>query len=349
MASQPDLPESILLSQFTGIRNTVSEERLQLGDLSAAVNVDIDDAGQLRRRRGYVPISAGHHHSLAEVSGRVVVVRDGTLGFLDAGLRFDPIVEVGTDPLAYTSVGTTIYYSSRSASGKIVNGQPQPWGDRDGAGQWISPVIRPTETLGAIAGRMLSAPPLATEIELYKGRIYLASGPVVWATELYLYDLVDKNRNYVLLEDDVTMLAAVGNGLYVGTARQLLFLGGVLSKGLQLQTVLDTPVLAGSMVQVPLSKVHPQARQGPVPEGDAPVFMTGAGICLGLDGGEVFNLTQGRVVFPQAQRVAALYREDQGANSYLAVADSAGGPGANARIGDYVDAEIVRASQRGRA
>ena len=32
--------------------------------------------------------------------------------------------------------------------------------------------------------------------ELYKGRIYLAAGPVVWATELYLYDLVDKNRNY---------------------------------------------------------------------------------------------------------------------------------------------------------
>ncbi len=347
MASAPEPPESIIFGAVSGIRNTVSEERLQLGELSAAVNVDIDDAGQLRRRRGRARINPARHHSLKEIAGRVLVVREGILGTLSSGYVFDPLTPVGDDPLCYTAVGSDIYYSSRSASGKIVNGTVEQWGQTGGAGEWISPVMTPSETLGQISGRLLSAPPMAEEIEAYKGRIYLGAGPVVWATELYLYDLVDKNRNYLMFEHDVTMIAAVGDGLYIGTTAQLLFISGTMAKGMPLTQVMNSPVLRGSMVSVPYSKAHPQARQGPVPEGFGPMFMTNDGICLGLDGGSVYNLTQGRTVFPAAERAAALYREDQGANSYVAVADSAGGPRANTRIGDYVDAEIVRASQRG--
>jgi hypothetical protein len=348
MASQPpELPQSIVLSQFHGLRNTVTQERLGLGELEAAVNVDIDDAGQLRRRRGQVRISSAKHHSLVgPIAGQRLAVREGMLGSLSDGYVFTPLVWVGLDPLTYTAVGNDIYFSSDTVSGKIIDGVALPWGT-DGGGLWISPVMTPTDTLGAIVGRQLKAPPRATEIEAYKGRIYLAAGPVLWATELYAYDHVDKDKNYVLMEHDITMVRAVTDGLYVGTTAALYFLQGVLSKGLQLNPIVTASVVRGSAVVVPYSKVHPQARQGPVPEGEGPVFMTSAGICLGLDGGQVFNLTQERVVFPEAQRAAALYREDQGANAYIAVADSAGGPRANSRIGDYADAEIVRASQRG--
>lgn len=348
MASRPpsEPPESIVLGQFSGIRNTVSEERLQLGELAAAVNVDIDDVGQLRRRRGRASLHSDPHHSLiGPIAGRTLVVRGEMLGWLN-GTAFTELVWAGPEPLSYTNVGSDIYFSSEITSGKIVNGEALPWG-ADGESQWISPVMTPSDTLGAISGRRLQAPPRAIEIEHYKGRIYLAAGPVLWATELYLYDLVDKDKNYVLLEDDITMVRAVGDGLYVGTTRELLFLRGTLAKGLEMQSIISSPVIRGSAVVVPYSKVHPQARQGPVPEGEGPVFMTEAGVCLGLDGGQVYNLTQDRVIFPAAERAAALYREDQGANSYVAVADSAGGPRANTRIGDYVDAEIVRASQRG--
>lgn len=349
MASRPPVepPESIIVGQFTGIRNTVSEERLAVGELSAAVNVDIDDAGQLRRRRGRTLVSAARHHSLKQIAGHWLVVRDGVLGWLSQGYAFTAIGTVGDDPLSYTAVGNDIYFSSRSVSGKLINRQLEPWGQAGGAGQWISPVMTPTDTLGAISGRMLSAPPMATEITTYKGRIYLAAGPVLWATELYLYDLVDKDRNYLLLEHDITMVEPVGDGLYVGTTAQLLFLRGFMAKGFEQTVILNTPVLRGSAVSVPYSKAHPQARTAPVPEGEGPMFMTESGICLGLDNGVVYNLTQDRVIFPAAERAAALYREDQGANSYVAVADSAGGPRANTRIGDYADAEIIRAAQRG--
>ena len=348
MASQPPTdPTSIILGSFSGIKNTVSPERLREGELEAAVNVDIDDAGQLRRRRGYQQRDASHHHSAETISGRTFVVRDGVLGTLGMNFTFTSLVEVGLDPLSYTAVGDTVYFGSRTASGKIVNGVAQAWGAEVSPGQWISPVMRPTDTLGAIAGRMLGAVPMATEIEHYKGRIYLANEQLLWATELYLYDLVDKTKNFIQFENDITMVRAVDDGLYVGTTAQLFFLQGTFAEGLKRSIVVNAPVIPGSAVLAPTADVHPQARSGPVPEGTSPVFMTGDGVCVGLAGGQVFNLTRGRMVFPGAQSAAALYRSDQGANAYLAVADSAGGPSANARIGDYVDAEIVRASQGG--
>jgi hypothetical protein len=345
-SAPPQPPESIILSALSGIKNTVSEERLQVGELSAGVNIDLDDAGQARRRRGYRKLDPASWHSVQTVEGITFGVRDGILGRIYPDYSFTALGFVGPEPLCYTSVGDTVYFSSAVTSGKIVQNAIVPWGE-PGEGVWISPVIRPTETLGAINGRRLVAPPHATEIESYKGRIYLAHENVLWHTELYLYDRLDSTKNFLQTEDPITMVRATTDGIYVGTTAQLLFLQGIAATGLKMSIIMTTPVVKGSSVIVPYSKAHPRARQGPIPEGEGPMFMTGAGICLGLEGGEVYNLTQDHVVFPGAVSAAALYREDQGANSYVAVADSAGGPSANARIGDYVDAEIVRASQRG--
>ena len=54
-SAPPEAPQTIVLSGFSGMKNTVSEERLKQDELFAAVNVDIDDVGQLRRRRGLTP------------------------------------------------------------------------------------------------------------------------------------------------------------------------------------------------------------------------------------------------------------------------------------------------------
>lgn len=347
MASRPEPPQTLVLGTFAGVKNTVSEERLTQTDLVAAVNVDIDDAGQLRRRRGQRQVSTAVCHSLKTLGDTTLLVKDGVLGRLYPNYSFVEIVPVGPDPVTYVRVGDDIYWSNRTSSGIIArDGVNRPWGDRSNS-VWVSPVVRPTETLGQISGKYLGAPPQATIIELYKGRIYLGHERLIWTTELYLYSLVDKTKNFIQLTDDLTMLAAVSDGLYVGTTAELLFLQGTFSQGMKLTSVVKHPVVHGSLVEVPYSKAMPQARSGPVPEGHGPMFMTDGGICIGMDGGQVYNLTQDRVVFPGAVRAAALYREDQGANGYVAVVDSAGGPSANARIGDYVDAEIVRASQRG--
>lgn len=342
-------PESIILQNWSGVRNTVTRERLGLADLETAVNIDLDDAGQPKRRRGITLAAAGDFHSVRTLTRGTLGVKDGALGWIDADLTFRQLVaDAGSRRVAYVQVAEDVYFSSENTSGAIrLDDSVAPWGVSNDTGTWVSPVVNPTTTLGAVGGRYLSAPPLATELEYYNGRIYAAQGRTLWATELYLYHLLDKTRNFIQFDADVSLVMAVDDGLYVGTSRGLNFLKGD-GLGRLAQIVLgDAPVLPGSGLLVPTERVHPQARQGPTPESMAAVFMTAAGWCAGFNGGEVYNLTRDRMVFPAASSAAALYRDQDGVSTAIAVLDSGGTPTSTARIGDYCDATIVRAADRG--
>lgn len=344
----PDQPESIVLGAFTGLRNNVAPERLGPGDLERALNIDIDDAGQARRRRGFDLAVSGDWHSIkGPLAGKAYGVKDGYLGIVRPEPSFFSLnILVGTAPVCYTEVNNEVYFSSKDASGVVDQAETVvDWGHTDGQGTWFSPVYTPTETLGEVGGSLLGDPPKATSIAAYKGRIYLARGKTLWATDLFRYHYVDRTRNFLQFEHDITLLMAVGDGLYVGTTGGLYFIQGVLGT-FRLQQITAEAVLPGSGVEVPLDRVHPQARTQDVPTGIAVVMMTNGGVVAGMDGGTCYNLTQTRAVLPDGVSAAGLFRQDQGVTSYLAAVDSAGAPTVNARIGDYVDAEIVRAVDR---
>lgn len=343
---QDQPPESIVLGQFSGLKNTVSRERLRPDELERAINVDIDDTGQVRRRRGYAKILADPFHSLKTIAGKVFGVRAGTLGRLFDDYTFTDIAFVGASPVAYAEISGETYFCNQAASGIVaVNDTLRPWGKTDGQGLWLSQVQAETDTLGKVAGKLLGDPIRATCIEAYKGRIYLADGKTLWATELYQYDYINRTRGFMQFEHDITLLMAVDNGLFVGTTGGLYFLEGSFGQ-FKLANLGADAVLPGSGQYVPTEVVHPQARNAPVPTGVAAVFMTTGGIVAGFDNGTCYNLTSGVMVFPNAVSGASLFRQDSGANTYIAAVDSAGGPSANCRIGDYVDAEIVRAVDR---
>lgn len=344
MANQPpeEPPESIILGQFSGLKNTVSRERLLQTELERAVNVDLDDTGQIRRRRGYTRVIAEPFHSLRTIAGKTFGVRSGTLGRVLSDYSFISLTAVGDTALAYTSVNEDVYFCNQAASGVVGQDDTvSAWGKTDGQGLWLSPVKTPTDTLGAVAGKLLGDPIRATCIEAYKGRIYLAEGKTLWVTELYQYHYVDRTKGFMQFEYDITLVMSVDNGLYVGTVGGLYFLQGVFGK-FQLSNIGSDAVLPGSGQFIPTELVHPQARNQPMPSGVAAVFMTTGGIVAGFDNGTCYNLTQGTMVFPSGVSAASLFRQDQGGNSYIAAVDSAGGPTANCRIGDFVDAEIVR-------
>lgn len=325
MATAPDLPpESILLDQFEGLNNVRTPERLSRGELSIAQNVLLDDAKQMRIREGFVREDASVYHSFRRIAGRTFVVRDGVLSLVTAGPSYTALATVGSDPLSFTHVGDEVYVSSVSWSGKIsASNAVTVWGVDDDTGDWISPVMTPTATMGAISGRQLVAPPLASQVEEHNGRIYLAVGSVLWFTELYLYSKVDKHRNFIQFEDPITMLYSGGGGLYVGTEKKVYFLSGIATDGMKMSTAVDAGAVPGSLAEVPAPMVHPGASAQSIPEGELAVFMTGVGICVALDGGEVHNLTQGRVVFPSMTGAVATHYDRPGNSQYL-IASAAG-------------------------
>lgn len=338
-------PDSVTFANWEGLRNTVTRERLKPTELERAVNIDIDDAGQIHRRRGYTKVANGNYHSIfSNQFGRMYVVKDGTLGALYPNYTFEPLLPgVGSDALDYVQVGDDVYFSSATSSGVIdANNIVSQWGMPVAPNQWLSPVVRPTETLPPTRGKFISAPPMATALTYWNGRIYMAHENTVWATELYLYNYVDKTKNFLQFESPVTMLATVTDGLYVGTTGSVWFLSGPFNEMKRIP-IMSYGVMPQSSIVVPAELIKPQISQDPQsPIRNAVLFLTKTGLCAGFDGGVIYNLTQAEVLFPEAVSAAPMFRRQDGVNTYVAVTNSGGTPSANTRMGDYVDVEIRR-------
>lgn len=361
--SQPNPEEeSLTLSKFAGLKNTVTPERLGPDELVRATNVDLDDVGQLHRRRGVRQFGSWTNkaHSLFQAQdGRVfaAIFSAGVWGLVwvkPDGLHTGANMAVVTGRyISYTQLDGRIYYSSADASGIIdVSGEEPtfgPWGS--GPNFFYSPVVNPTATLPAIRGKLLGKPPQAHLITYSNGRIYLAQGKMVWWTELWDYNHVDKTRNFWQFEADVTMLASTTQDVYVGTTEGVYFISGTADKPVRIR-VMDSGVILGSQVYMPAEVGNPALMQkGPVGGGQdsqalvSIAFLTTAGWCGGQDDGVVFNYTENKFIFPTpspTERAAAMFRRQDGMNQYLAVTNSGGTPSANTRFGDYVDAEIRR-------
>jgi hypothetical protein len=344
-AHQDPSQDSVVFSTFSGLKNTVSKERLGPAELAVARNIDLDDAGQAHRRRGYALKLAGNCHSLFRSSRGVFGVKDEHLILLNPDYTYTNIISVGgVDPLSFVELGPDIYFSSPQNSGIIrPNLTVSPWGEVVSPGFWLSPIVDPTPYSQPVAGKLLGSPPMASAIAYFNGRIYMASRRTLWATELYLYGYVDKTRNHFLFESNITAIGTVTDGIYVGTENDCWFLSGRQLSELKRIQVLDYGVVKGTMCPAPGELINPTGPLGQPAIGKAAVlFMTQYGLIAGLDGGENYNLTQTEVLMPTAASGASLFRRQDGVNQYIGVLNSRGTPTTSARIGDYVDAEIIR-------
>lgn len=337
--------DSVTLSTFAGLNNVVTAERLKPDELAIAENIDIDAAGQVRRRRGYTLAASGQWHSLwAAPSGKVWAVKDGILGNVFPDASFSTVYAgIGDRQVSYVEVNGVTYFSTLATSGKVLaDGSVAAWAGAAGPRTWLSPVVNESATLPASRGKLLRPPPLASALAHYHGRIYCANGSTLWATQLYLYDYMDATRNFLPFEADITLLVAMDNGLYVGTEQGMHFLSGVFPE-MKRDAVMPGRVVPRSAVMVPADVVtKPYRDSRPTASKWAVLFMTDLGVCVGFDSGVCYNMTDERLVLPPARDAAVLYRQQDGIDQYLAVADSGGTPMSTARIGDFVDAEIRR-------
>ena len=337
-------PESFVIQEFAGLKNTVTAERLGPKEQAVARNIDLDDVGQMHRRRGYTRVATGRFHSLFQSTARIYGVSNDALGIIRPNYTFVPLrTSIGSARLAYVEVAGDVYFSSALSSGVIRADQTvDNWGAVTSAGTWLSPVVNPTTTLSPVGGRLLGRPPLATALAYLNGRIYLADGATVWATELFLYDYVDKTKTFLQFESDVTLVGSVSDGLYVGTTTGVWFLSGPFNE-MKRVNIMSSAALPGSLVYLPAELVDTQMLKLPQTNSkNAVLFLTTAGLCVGFDSGVTFNISQNNVVFPDATSAAAMWRRQDGVNQYIGVTDSGGSPTSSARMGDYMDAEIRR-------
>jgi hypothetical protein len=354
----------VAYKKWSGVKNTVTRERLTAEELEYAINIDLDDVGQPHRRRGVTQLdpsswgnlwndAAGNLYGTAFYSGvnHLYKITGSTSNFslnlIDNTVPY-PIKLGYVHPagdMVYVTGGHT-GYAVKFNNQTLAVSKWQGSLNANGQNYWFSPVVNPTPTLPAIRGRLLGPPPSHASILAYwNGRIYMAAGRTLWLTLPYLYDYVDKTRDYYQFDAETTLVGAVSDGVYVGTAEGVWFLSGNPAEGLKRVRVMDTPAIPGTMVYIPGELANPpQVNLGEDTNVKVSIaFMTQEGYCGGMDGGECYNYTEDRVIFPKSVWGAAAFRRQDGMNHYIASLNSEGDPVAGGRIGDYLDGELVPA------
>jgi hypothetical protein len=129
-----DFEHVVELTAFAGLRNTVPPERFAVEDLEAALNVDIDDSRQLRRRKGMTLARAGTIRSVwANSAIALAVADDTTLARLSLAGSTAAAATLRTgltpgQPMSFDYIGGRVYYANGAETGVVDNGVSRSWG-----------------------------------------------------------------------------------------------------------------------------------------------------------------------------------------------------------------------------
>lgn len=156
-------------------------------------------------------------------------------------------------------------------------------------------------------------------IEYFRGRLYRAGlldgVAVVTNTKPMEFDTVDV-RDYItyLSGEEVTMVGAVDDGIYIGTASEVIFLQGdaPTESGFSIRQVLPYGVIKGTRVRSNGNKVLAGQIQGTVI-----IFASHKGVCVGGNGGNLVNLSWNKVSYDYGTTGRAFIREENGLIHYI--------------------------------
>ncbi|MEX2600441.1 MAG: hypothetical protein WD355_02255, partial [Balneolaceae bacterium] len=162
------------------------------------------------------------------------------------------------------------------------------------------------------------APYAFSEIEHSSSRLLFGVGNMLVYTEPFNYELIDTRSNFIPFTSNVVMIASVDSGVFVGTTEDLWFLSGSDIKE-------ASATLVDSHGIVPHTKAYARGNvisRGEIKE-NLPFWVSkNNNICLGLPDGSVDNITEKKAIIPEGLTGAALFRQKNGQNHYIAVVNS---------------------------
>ena len=200
-----------------------------------------------------------------------------------------------------------VYLSGKDGEGAYLAGETTTgsfeWGGKN------SDLVLPCRTLGAIPF------PVGTITAFWRGRVLVAQGDVLWASRPMAPHLADW-RDFKPMGAAITAIQPVDDGVYVGTASDLIFLSGTTWDQLAFVPTRRGPVVPGSGVSAPGDRIKLGDGVG---NGTAMLCIAGGEIVAGFGGGQTTSLTDGRYQTTVTE-VCATFREVEGGiPQYLAV------------------------------
>lgn len=166
--------------------------------------------------------------------------------------------------------------------------------------------------LPCVTEHMIQPPP-GRCLNLWRTRVLMATGRVLWATSPLQYEHTDARRDFLQVADDITFVHGVDAGIWVGTTKALLFLRGQSFGELTLDTVFSEGVTLGSGAAADFGLMASDAR----PSGEGAFCLVGGKVAALGSGGQalLYAATQYRAA--EMDEATATTRVRDGVLQYL--------------------------------
>lgn len=286
------------LKSISGLNNVNDPSRISAGELTKAINVDIDDRGTVMRRGGYTKIMSGNYHSIFIHNQTIFAVKIDSFVMIDARSYVENILLSGLSVgsrMSYAVANDRVYYTNGVIIGYVDNG--------------VRYDIPATDI------QYKQKIPPGQIIRFYKGRLYVASGQTLFysdAMALDRYTISPDGQNFKQFDGVITMLAPVVDGIYISDGVSTFFMAGVSPE----DTIITLVDSAAALKNTSVSVLRGNIRNGEPIQKPIAMWMSTKGVCLGADSGFMLNLTQKKykhqVMFPESCN--AFYRETNKTN-----------------------------------
>jgi len=288
--------------RFSGINNVDELHRLpskqdQVGytysDMAVMQNIDISNQFALSTRQGSdLKLAGTDMHSLwsdgsvglfVDYDSLYRLLDDYTSALLLSGLNI-------AARMSYASVADRVYLTN----GYII---------RYYKDSQIYSIPVPT------AGYKLPLP-AGQYILYYKGRLYVASGKILYIADA-LCDHYDIRTGYRVFKNDITILAATDSGIYVADGSTW-YMQGEAPEDFKIVKVLDVDAVPNTAITVKGDYFDDE-----VADGNVVIWTSTEGICMGNNSGKVRFLSQDRYVLNGNRSGSAALRKMDGQNHYI--------------------------------
>lgn len=223
----------------------------------------------------------------------------GPIAIAQGGLRLDGLPQ-------RDGHAVNVYLSTQDGEGAYLAGAAS--GGTFSFGGPNAALVTPCRTIGARPS------PVGTITAFWRGRLLVAVGDTLWACRPFAPHLSDW-RDFKPMGAGIAAIQPVDDGVYVGTTKDLIFLGGTTFDQLTFNATKRGPVVRGSGVAAPGDKLKLGEGTG---GGDAILCIAGGEIVAGFAGGQTSSLTANRYK-TTATEVCATFREVDGIPQYVAV------------------------------
>lgn len=213
-------PQWPRVDAFKGLNNRIDPTRLGLEWQLQADNVLCDDASYLIRRPGNKPIATGYLDAYGTRNGRLLLVTTGNalVERFDDGAESTLATGVTGAPFVWCELGYALFVMSPTAQWAIYPDRVIAWGS-------LCPAA-PTTTY-PITDPIVYSPPKGTVLTARRSQIAVgvwepeADRSVIYFSRPDFPHEFRLEKDYLLIAGRITLLAAVAQGLVIGTDRAI--------------------------------------------------------------------------------------------------------------------------------